>query len=473
MPVAVRDRFSELARSSAGTAIVYASLALSAITMVALMFFVTSLTPVENAALLIAALAAWVLVIAFGWARSTLPLAGVVVVIVVTLGASVSTPSTQSKDVYSYTMYGRMVTVHHANPYNNYPVHFEGDPMRRYVSSVWQRTPDVYGPAFTAVMAGFAPIIGESTFRVRFLYQLLALAAIIVLLVLMWRHTKNPLVLAFIGLQPLLAVSVVNGGHPDALIALAFFIAYLLALERRVVLCALALAFAIAVNFSVAPAAVALGVWAWRRWPKRDVIKMGAITFVVGMLPYPFLAGWLQNAREHQELISRQAIWNPIAGVVSGLGISDASLKTVMPNLTTLAAGALLIVVLWRYTSERTPDYAMAAAVAVFLVTSPWVMPWYAFAAFPLFALRKPTLLTWTVGIYSVFILVGDQYPSLSAKNIGTFGHTIYETIVPVGACLLCIGSIIWGRVQTDELPVEPAAPEPAPISSMPAVPAR
>jgi hypothetical protein len=37
----------------------------------------------------------------------------------------------------------------------------------------------------------------------------------------------------------------------------------------------------------------------------------------------------------------------------------------------------------------------------------------------------------------------------------------------------LCIGSIIWGRVQTDELPVEPAAPEPAPISSMSAVPAR
>src|SRR5262249_27596273 len=151
------------------------------------------------------------------------------------------------------------------------------------------RTPDVYGPAFTVVMAGFAPAIGESTFRARFLYQLLALAALVLLLWLVWRRTRSPVALAFLGLHPLFSVSVLNGGHPDAIIALAFMIAFLLALERRVVLCALALAVAIAINFSVAPAAVALGVWAWRRWPKRDVIKLGAITFVVGMLPYPFL----------------------------------------------------------------------------------------------------------------------------------------------------------------------------------------
>ena len=57
--------------------------------------------------------------------------AGVIIAIAITIFAAVSTPSNQSSDVYSYAMYGRIVTEYHENPFSNYPMHFEGDPMRR------------------------------------------------------------------------------------------------------------------------------------------------------------------------------------------------------------------------------------------------------------------------------------------------------------------------------------------------------
>ena len=168
-------------------------------------------------------------------------------------------------------MYGRIVTEHHHNPYATYPMHFEGDPMRRHVADMWQRTPDIYGLGFTAIMAAAAPVIGESTFLAHFVYQLVAVVAVIGLLWLLWRRTRSPVALAFVGLHPLMAVSVVNGGHPDALIGLALFAGLLLALERRPVLAGLAFAFAVSINFTVFAAAVVLAVWAYRRWTRREV----------------------------------------------------------------------------------------------------------------------------------------------------------------------------------------------------------
>jgi hypothetical protein len=106
-------------------------------------------------------------------------------------------------------------------------------------------------------------------------------------------------------------------------------------------------------------------------------------------------------------------------------------------------AALLLIFVLVRFTGRPTPELAVAAALTAFLVTSPWVMPWYAFAAFPFFAMRKPNLLTWSVAIYSAFILVSDQFPSLSPEVVGSLTHHFYQTAVPVLACLACVVAIV------------------------------
>jgi hypothetical protein len=452
--VGIRDRLTRWVRAEPqGSALVYSALGVVAASVVVLLVAVESMTPAQRASTLCISLGAWIVLVAAGWARGTLPLRPVLAVIGLTLVFAIATPSHQSPDVYAYSMYGRIVTEHHRNPYATYPMHFEGDPMRRHVADIWQRTPDIYGLGFTAIMAAAAPVIGESTFRARFFYQLVAVGAVVGLLGLLWRRTRSPVALAFVGLHPLLAVSVVNGGHPDALIGLAVFGGLLLALERRAALAGLAFAFAVSINLTVIAAAAVLAVWAYRRWTRSEVVTFAAIVLGLGAVPYLFLSGWFTTAREHAGMISRQSVWTPIGQLIGG-----PDLPTIARNGATLIAGALLLVVLIRHTGRGTPEFALAAAIAVFLVASTWVMPWYAFAALPLLALRRPNLLTWTVAVYSAAILVGEQFPSLTPSYIGPVAHQLLQWWVPLGALGVCAAVIVFRR----PLAGETATAEPA-----------
>ena len=436
-----RERWAAVARAEPlGRVLVYVALATTTVSISTLLLAVKSITPPQRAALVAVALVAWVLLVALGWTRGTLPLKPLLAAIGITLLFAVATPSNQSGDVNSYAMYGRILTVHHQNPFASYPMHFEGDPMRRRVSSIWQRTPDVYGLGFTVVMAALAPVIGESGFLVHFTYQLVALGAAGAMLWLLWRRTRNPAVLAFVGLHPLLAVSVVNGGHPDALVALGVLVGLMLAIERRPVLAGVAFAFAASVNFTALVAAAVLCVWALRRWSRPEVARFAAIVGGLGALPYVLMSGWLQNAHEHSGLVSRQSIWNAIGNFVSNADL----LRTLASNGTTIVAGALLVVIAIRHTSRGTPELAIAAGLASFLVASSWVMPWYAFTALPLLALRRPNLLSWTVALYSSLVLLGEQYPSLSASAIGSAGHMLLQNVLPIAAFVCCVSVVVF-----------------------------
>jgi Glycosyltransferase family 87 len=436
-----RARWVELARAEPlGRVLVYVALTTAAACISTLLLTVESITPPQRAALIAVALGAWVLLVALGWSRGTLPLKPLLAAIGITLVFAIGTPSNQSGDVYSYAMYGRIVAEHHHNPFASYPMHFEGDPMRRHVNALWQRTPDIYGLGFTAIMVALAPVIGESSFLVHFAYQLVAVAAVGAMLWLLWKRTRNPATLAFIGLNPLLAVSVVNGGHPDALVALGALAGLLFAIERRPVAAGVAFALAAAVNFTALVGAGVLCVWAFRRWSRREVGWFAAIVVVFGALPYLFMSGWLQNAHEHSGLISRQSVWNAIGSFVSSAHL----LQMLASNGATIVAGVLLAVIAVRHTSRGTPELAVAAGFASFLIASSWVMPWYAFTALPLLALRRPNLLTWTVAFYSSLVLVGEQYPSLSATTIGSLGHLFLQDLLPVAALIGCITVVVF-----------------------------
>jgi hypothetical protein len=275
---------------------------------------------------------------------------------------------------------------------------------------------------------------------VHFSYQLIAAAAAGAMLWLLWKRTRNPAAIAFVGLHPLLAISVVNGGHPDALMALGVLAGVLLAIERRPALAGAMFAFAASVNFTALVGAFVLCVWAYRRWNRNEVVKFAAIVGVFGAAPYILASGWLQNAHEHSQLISRQSFWNAIGAFVGNADL----LRTLASNGATVIAGALLLVIAVRHTSRGTPELAIAAGLASFLVASSWVMPWYAFTALPLLALRRPNLLTWTVALYSSLVLLGEQYPSLAADRIGALGHLFLQDALPVAALVCCVIVIVF-----------------------------
>jgi len=403
------------------------------------------LAPGVRAGALAVALAAWAVVVVLGWRHGGLPTAPVFAGTAVLVACSVVTPSGQSLDVFSYAMYGRMVTVHHANPYDSVPADFPADPMRRRVGPMWQRTPDIYGPVFTSVMVGAAPLVGTSPLRARLVYQLVAAAAIAAVLALLWRMTRSAVAIAFVGLGPLTAVSVVNGGHPDVLVALGLLCALVLALRRRPWTCGLALALAAGVNAVALVAAAALAVWALRRWTRREVLRLVVIVGGLGVLPYLVLPGWLANAHAHQELVSRQSIWRAASLLLVDLGpLGSGTLDAAVSPVTRSALVALLVVVFVRCTRSATPAFAMAAALGAFAVTSPWVMPWYVFAALPLLAPERPGLLGWSLGGYGGLILVGDQLPRLRVAD-GVLPPAVLSVAVPIVVASAVVAAIIIG----------------------------
>src|SRR4051794_183751 len=71
-------------------------------------------------------------------------------------------PPGGSHDLWSYTMYGRILAVHHANPYVAAPSAFGRDPFLGRVSPGWRHARTVYGPAFTVVSAGITRVAGRS-----------------------------------------------------------------------------------------------------------------------------------------------------------------------------------------------------------------------------------------------------------------------------------------------------------------------
>src|SRR5262249_30537558 len=150
---------------------------------------------------------------------------------------------------------------------------------------------------------------------------------------------------------------------------------------------------AASVNFTALVGAGVLAVWAYRRWTRREVFQFAAIVAAFGALPYLLMSGWMENAHVHSGLISRQSLWNAVGGA-GGLSTTG----------TTVIAGALLLVVVFRHTSRGTPELAIAAGFAAFLIASSWVMPWYAFTALPLLAVRRPNLLSWTVAVYASLV---------------------------------------------------------------------
>ena len=141
-------------------------------------------------------------------------------------------PLLLSTDAWTYWDFGRIATVHDANPYRSTPGDYPDDPAFPYVGTAWHDTTTVYGPAFTLASEPLARAAGTSAGAAAWIYKSIAAAAVLASAALASRLSRRrALALLFVGWNPLLAVHFGGGGHNDAWVAL-------------LVLCALAAAAA-------------------------------------------------------------------------------------------------------------------------------------------------------------------------------------------------------------------------------------
>src|SRR2546421_2941854 len=144
-------------------------------------------------------------------------------------------PPLLSTDVFSYQFYARMGAVYVANPSLAGPHALALDPLFPYIGAKWAYTPTVYGPLFTALSYALAPLsIAASALT----YKAIAALASLATVALVWNAARlrgvDPVkAAALVGLNPVIVVYGVGGGHNDLLMLLALVSGIYLILQHR------------------------------------------------------------------------------------------------------------------------------------------------------------------------------------------------------------------------------------------------
>lgn len=362
---------------------------------------------VLGAAALFAAAGAFLYALGAAW-RGHLTVRRVVVVGVLLHLLALAIPLFLSRDVYSYAIYGRMVSEHGANPYATLPAAFVDDPVYPLVSVDWIDSRSVYGPAFTAISAGVTSVFGSPAGTVLGFKALAAAAGVLTMLLAVAAARRAAperaaFAAALVGWNPVVVFHGVAGGHNDALVGLAVAGAVLLVLLRRELLATAALTVGTLVKVSAAAPLLVGAVAFALRQPDgrrlREVAKhvgvgvLVALPFVLpfmqaedptlGMLELTTRQGWLAPSRF--VLVTLRGAANAIAGELAG-DVVSVVVRLAFP-LAFVWALAVLLRHLARDRDRLDPVVVLGAmgwASLISLMVSPVLLPWYVAWLIPL-----------------------------------------------------------------------------------------
>ncbi|HTU95211.1 MAG TPA: polyprenol phosphomannose-dependent alpha 1,6 mannosyltransferase MptB [Solirubrobacteraceae bacterium] len=145
-------------------------------------------------------------------------------------------PPLLSTDLFSYIAYGKLGGTYGVNPYLYGPNVISFDPLYHLVGLQWTHTPTAYGPLFTALSY---PLAGLNTAVNVFAYKGIAALSLLAVVVLVWHAAQlrgiDPVkAVALVGLNPVIVVYGVGGGHNDLLmLALLMSGVYVLLRQRE------------------------------------------------------------------------------------------------------------------------------------------------------------------------------------------------------------------------------------------------
>jgi hypothetical protein len=273
-------------------------------------------------------------------------------------------PLLLSHDVYSYWAYGRIASRHDSNPYTVPPARFPSDPATQAVAPGWRETTSVYGPAFTALSIGVDKTTQSSETVALVFRTIAALAAIAATLLAASIATRKAFAAAFVGWNPLLAASSAGGGHNDALMLVLMLGTLALASRRRDIaaggLWLVAAGVKAPALFLLPLQLVRAGRRFWAGCAVAGIAGSVAATLAFG-------SGWLTSLGRLGHHESRYAI--PVR--LEQLGVPDRAAHL-------LAAATLVVGALWLLLQARQGRPRLALGACLLVLTTPWLLPWYA-----------------------------------------------------------------------------------------------
>jgi hypothetical protein len=348
---------------------------------------------------------------------------------------AIAAPPRQSRDLWSYAAYGRMVTTHHVSPYQHGPNEFPHDPFSARVGTGWQGARSVYGPLFTGGSAAIMRVAGDSALRARLLFQSLAALAVAAALALLWRATRSARSLVFLGLHPALVLGVVNNGHNDAFVGLAVLGAALLAARRRWNGAGVVLGPGLLVKASTGLGLLGIAAWTYQRDRRgaARLVLVAALTTLLGYLPAGAAA--VRAVAHAGNGNTRTSAWDVLSLFL------PARTPLAIALVLTLAVSAVVV-----YGRAARPGRTAVATTAAYLVGGLYVLPSYTAWALPSAALERRTKLSVLVALQAAFLVAVYQFEPTAHPMLTGVAAVARTGIIQIGAWAALIAFVVLLR---------------------------
>ncbi|HEY8625850.1 MAG TPA: polyprenol phosphomannose-dependent alpha 1,6 mannosyltransferase MptB [Solirubrobacteraceae bacterium] len=302
-------------------------------------------------------------------------------------------PPLLSTDIFSYQAYARIGAVYGANPFVQGPHAIALDPVFPYIGAKWSYIPSAYGPVFTVFSYVLAPLSVAASVLA---YKSLAMLASLTIVWLVWSAARirglDPVrAVALVGLNPLLVVYGVGGGHNDLLMLAAVMGGVYMTLVRRERWGGGLGVLAIAIKLTaIVPGLFAFAGAAGRRTgPGRRDFALGAgvMALLVAGLSFAFFGTGSINLLSTVRLSQSEGDWHSIPGLIS-TGVGLPPVGHVVGVLLALGLAFYVLKLLRRvWRGELDWINGAAWATVAMLATASSLLPWYVAWLLPLAAL--------------------------------------------------------------------------------------
>ena len=311
-------------------------------------------------------------------------------------------PPILSADLFGYVTFGRLGALHGLDPYTHAAIAAPGDAAYRFVG--WHHSRSPYGPLFTVLTYGLVQLgVAGSVWALK----ALACAASLGIVALVWRLVQGAghdprRAAAIVGLNPVVLLYAVGGGHNDLLMLLAMVASVALVLSGREGAggAGSVLATGLKISAIVLLPFLVLGARRRGRALAGAALALLAVALAAVLAFGSHATGFAEVLSVQQRYVSNFSVPDGIRDVLGLHGFAPW-LRTGLQVALVAAVGVLLMRV-W-----RGADWVAAAgwALLALTVTSTWLMPWYTIWALPFAAISRSRPLLAAAIAVQVFLL--------------------------------------------------------------------
>jgi hypothetical protein len=349
-------------------------------------------------------------------------------------------PPLISQDVFGYLAFARLGALHGLDPYTHFAAEAPTDPVFHFIGWPFLNSP--YGPLFTLLSYAIVPLgLAGGVWAFKAIAVISSAGAVALIARAAARAGHSPRwAVAFVGLNPVLLVLGVGGAHNDTLSLLALAIALALTAQIRANrphtppaprsrprLAAAALAAGVGVKVT-AGLALPFLVLSPPRARERVLLALSACAAllavaVVGLIGFGVHTfGFLGAVGEQQQLVASHSAPAETARLVGLRGTPGWWREAYVAGFLVLLAYAL-----WR-TARGTADWRVAAGwtTLALLVSTAWLLPWYAIWPLPLAAVsgdRRLRAATLVACAYALLIHLPLADPLLTPARARVVTH--------------------------------------------------